>query len=362
MRWGLAKRRETARRGPRPARGAGWSRVLRAVLFGLLFVAFSTGALVMRFPPGEQVTLSVGDVSPTDIRSPRQRTFISEVLTRRARAEAEASVPDVYDPPEKRVARQQIARAQEVLAYIDAVRRDPLATDQERIAYLKAIADVPLDDDVAAKVLSLSEAAWQQVSEEVLRVLDLVMREEIRETWLEDKRRTVPARVSLALDETQTDVVVALVRGLMRPNSFYNAAKTAELRRQKAESVEPVSRTIEAGEVILRAGDIVDELDVEALDALGLRESELNWQEVARAAAFLALITFVAWLYLGRMVPQVWDSLPQAALLTVLLVAFVFLAKVMVPGHVVLPYVFPLAGLSLLLAPCSTCRSGSLAR
>ncbi|MBC7251998.1 MAG: hypothetical protein H5T62_17190, partial [Anaerolineae bacterium] len=100
--------------------------------------------------------------------------------------------------------------------------------------------------------------------------------------------------VSLDLDEAQTDVVVALVRGLMRPNSFYNAAKTAELRRQKAEAVTPVSRTIEAGEVILRAGDIVDELDVEALDALGLRESERNWQEVARAAAFLAIVTLVA--------------------------------------------------------------------
>ncbi|MGC8837544.1 MAG: HD family phosphohydrolase [Anaerolineae bacterium] len=332
--------------------------MLRAVLFGLLFIVLSTGALVMRFPPGGQVTLSVGDVSPTDIRSPRQRTFISEVLTQRARAEAEASVPDVYDPPEKRVARQQIDRAQEILAYIDAVRRDPLATDEERLAYLKAIADVPLDDEVASDILGLSEAAWQQVSEEVLRVLDLVMREEIRETWLEDKRRTVPARVSLALDETQTDVVVALVRGLMRPNSFYNAAKTAELRRQKAESVEPVSRTIEAGEVILRAGDLVDELDVEALDALGLRESELNWQEVARAAAFLALITLLGWLYLGRTYPQVWDSLPQATLLTVLLVAFVFLAKVMVPGHVVLPYLYPLAGLSLLLGSMLRLEAG----
>lgn len=349
MTWWWGKKREMGRRGRRATPGAGWGRVLRAALFGLLFVVLSTGALVMRFPLGEQVTLSVGDVSPTDIRSPRQRTFISEVLTQRARAEAEASVPDVYDPPEKRVARQQIARAQEVLAYIDAVRQDPLATDAERIAYLKAIADVPLDDDVASEILSLSEAAWQQVSEEVLRVLDLVMREEIRETWLEDKRRTVPARVSLALDETQTDGVVALVRGLMRPNSFYNAAKTAELRRQKAESVEPVSRTIEAGEVILRAGDLVDELDVEALDALGLRESEWNWKEVARAAAFLALITLVAWLYLGRTYPQVWDHLPQATLFAVLLVAFVFLAKTMVPGHVVLPYLFPLAGASLLL-------------
>ncbi|MBC7224414.1 MAG: hypothetical protein H5T59_09120, partial [Anaerolineae bacterium] len=179
-------------------------RVLRAILFGLLFVALSTGALVMRFPPGGQVTLSVGDVSPTDIRSPRQRTFISEVLTQRARAEAEASVPDVYDPPEKRIARQQIARAQEILAYIEAVRHDAAATEEEKVAYLKAIADVPLTDDVAAKILSLSDAAWQQVASEVLRVLDLVMRDEIRETWLEDKRRTVPARVSLDLDEAQT--------------------------------------------------------------------------------------------------------------------------------------------------------------
>lgn len=348
MKWRFGNRKARGL-GRRPPRATGRARFLRAFVFGLLFIALSTGALVMRLPPGGQVTLSVGDVSPTDIRSPRQRTFISQVLTQRARAEAEASVPDVYDPPEKRIARQQIARAQEILAYIEAVRHDASATEDEKTAYLKAIADVPLTDDVATKVLALSDVAWEQVAEEVLRVLDLVMRDEIRETWLEDKRRTVPARVSLDLDETQTDVVVALVRGLMRPNSFYNAAKTAELRRQKAESVTPVSRTIEAGEVILRAGDIVDELDVEALDALGLRESERNWQEVARAAAFLAIITLVAWLYLTRTYPHVWDSLPQATLWTALLVLFVLLAKVMIPGHVVLPYVFPLAGLSVLL-------------
>jgi len=349
MKWRIG-RRQKAGKAARPRRGQAWRRVLHAFVFGLLFVVLSTAALVLRLPPSGGVALSVGDVSPTDIRSPRQRTFISEILTQGAQAAAEASVQEVYDPPEKRVARQQIARAQEVLDFIESVRHDTHSTDEERAAYLKAITDLHLDDDVIAEILEMSETNWQRVADEVLRVLDLVMREEIRETWLEDKQRTVPARVSLALDEVQTDVVVALVRGLMRPNSFYNAEKTAELRRQKSDSVEPVGRTVETGEVILRAGDIVDELDVEALEALGLRETELNWQEVAQAAAFMLVLTIIAWIYLGRTFPQVWDGLRHATLLTTLLVLFVALAKVMVPGHAVLSYIFPLAALSMLLA------------
>ena len=349
MKWKLGKGPDVDKAARRKGRSA-WRRVLHASLFGLLVVILCTGALAFRFPPGGQVTLSVGDVSPTDIRSPAQRTFVSDILTQQARAAAEALVQDVYDPPEQRVARQQIARARDILDFIESVRHDTAASDEERAAYLKAIADLPLDDTVVSKILKLSDAAWQQVADEVLRVLGLVMREEIRQTWLEEKRRTVPARVSLDLDEAQTDVVVALVRGLMRSNTFYNAEKTAELRRQKADSVEPVGRTIEVGEVILRAGDIVDELDVEALEALGLREDELNWQEVLEIAAFLLVITITGWLYLGRTYPQIWDSPLQAALVATLLVLFTALAKVMVAGHVALPYLFPLAGLSMLLA------------
>ncbi|NLE77506.1 MAG: HDIG domain-containing protein, partial [Chloroflexi bacterium] len=204
-------------------------------------------------------------------------------------------------------------------------------------------------DAVIAEVLALSDTAWQQVKSEALRVLDLVMREEIRETWLEDKRRTVPARVSLELNEVQSDVVTALVRGLMRPNSFFNAARTTDLRRQAQEAVEPVNRTVEVGEVILRTGDIVEPLDIEALEALGLQEQQLDWRQVLQAAGFILILTLVFWLYLGRANPSMWNTPRQGALLVGLLFLWILLANVMVQGNVVLPYLYPVAALSSLL-------------
>ncbi|NLE76288.1 MAG: hypothetical protein GX605_05995, partial [Chloroflexi bacterium] len=102
-------------------------RALHALIFGLIFLALGTAALVLRLPLSGQVTLAVGDVSPTDIRSPMKRTFVSDILTERARTAAETGVQDVYDPPEQRVARQQIARTQEVLSYLETVRQDPYA-------------------------------------------------------------------------------------------------------------------------------------------------------------------------------------------------------------------------------------------
>ncbi len=331
-------------------KGIPWSVTGRAILIGLLFVLAASSILAFQFLPTNRVILEEGDVSPRDIRAPRRITYVSQILTEEARAKAEEAVKDIYDPPNARLARQRVIRAREVLAYIDTVRHDPYASAEEKAEWLETISDPVLPTAVIDRILTLPEKDWQIVAAETVEVVDQAMRREIREGQLEEAKRALPSLISLNLSEDQAEVVSQLAQSFIEPNSFYNAEKTAEAKRLARQSVEPVSVTLEKGEIILRRGEIVDPLDLEALEALGLRRPAVGWQSIAGTVVFVLVLSIFMGLYLARFGRDVWTNGRSLILLFLLSILFVSLAKLMVPGHAILSYLFPMAALSMLLA------------
>jgi putative nucleotidyltransferase with HDIG domain len=326
-----------------------WWTVIRAILSGLVFVLVVSSILIFEFMPVDRIILDEGDVSDSDIRAPREITYVSQTLTEEAKDRAAAAVKDIYDPPDARVARQQVTKARQILDYIDSVRQDPYATPEQQRQWIEAIPDLGLQTEIIDQILSLSEENWQAVQAETLSVVDEAMREEIRESQLDQARGRVSTLVDLALSEVQAEIVSELASDLIKPNSFYNAEKTDEAKQSARESVKPVSQTIAKGEIILREGDIVTSLDVEALSALGLRQAEIEWQGAASTIIFVLLITIVLGLYLVRFRPEYWGRWPRMLLLLFLLVLFILAAKLMVPDQTTRSYLLPTAALSMLL-------------
>jgi len=296
-----------------------------------------------------RVILNEGDVSDSDIRAPHEITYVSQILTEEARDRAEATVGDIYDPPDARVARQQVARIRQILDYMDSVRQDSYASPEQQRRWIEAIPDLDLPTAVIERILSLPEEDWQEVRSETVSVVDRAMREEIRESQLDQVRQRVSNLVDLELSEVQAEIVSELARDVIKPNSFYNARKTEEARRKARESVPPVSRTIAKGEIILREGDIVTALDVEALNALGLRQAEIEWREMVGTAIFALLMAIVLELYVFRFRQEYWVRWPRMLLLFLLLILFILAAKLMVSDQSLLSYLLPTAALSMLL-------------
>jgi putative nucleotidyltransferase with HDIG domain len=326
-----------------------WWIVLRAILSGLAFVLVVSSILIFEFMPVGRIILDEGDVSDSDIRAPREITYASQTLTEEAKDRAAAAVKDTYDPPDARVARQQVTKARQILDYVDSVRQDSYARPEQQGQWIEAIPDLSLPTAIIDQILSLSEENWQAVQAETVSVVDEAMSEEIRESQLDQARRTVSTLVDLDLSEVQAGIVSELARDLIKPNSFYNAEKTDEAKQLARESVTPVSRTIAEGEIILREGDIVTPLDVEALSALGLRQAEIEWQGVVGTIIFVLLITIVLGLYLVRFRPEYWVRWPHMLLLLFLLVLFILTGKLMVSDQTTLSYLLPTAALSMLL-------------
>jgi len=328
---------------------AAWWIVLRTFLAGLVFILIVSGILIFEFLPVDRIILDEGDVSDSDIRAPREITYLSQILTEEAEDRAAAAVRDIYDPPDARVARQQLTKARQILDYMDSVRQDSYASPEQQRQWIEAIPDLSLPVATLDQILSLSEENWQAVQAEAMAVVDEAMREEIQESQLDQARRRVSTLVDLKLSEVQAGIVSELAKDLIKPNSFYNAEKTDEAKQLAHESVTPASRTIVEGEIILRAGDIVTSLDVEALSALGLRQAEIEWQGVASNVIFVLLITFVLGLYLARFKPEYWVRWPRLLLLFLLLVLFILTAKLMVADQASRSYLLPTAALSMLL-------------
>ncbi len=337
----------------RDVRQWGWARV-RLALVGLLFVAALAVLLIVPILPTGQVTYEVGDVTQSDIRAPRRLEYESQLETARERDRAAAVVTDIYDPPETRVARQQIARAQEILAFISSVRADIYATSDQRVAWIQALPDpdlrVFLTPETIRQILALNDIDWVMVRDEVVRVLDQAMRTSIREGDVVQERIRVPTKVNPRMDDDEVAIISTLVRGLLVPNTFVNVEATEAARQQARDAVRPVVRTFEAEEIVLRGGDTVTDLDLEALQALGLLQTEASWRDVAGVVTLVLLTTMMLGLALGRYQPDLLTGrVRNVALVGLLFIAFVLVAKVMVPGRVVLRFLFPAAGLSMLV-------------
>jgi putative nucleotidyltransferase with HDIG domain len=325
-----------------------WWIALRAALLGVLFVASISAILLLRTSK-PQLDLNVGEVSSQDVEAPRHITYVSASETEKAQDRAEAAVRDVYDPPDAAVARQQVNRARQILDYISDVRADPYASPQEKTAWIEAIPDIHLAPEVVSRLLALEEKSWRQVKEETLYVLDQAMRSEIRKDQVAHTQERLPTLVRLDLSEEGAMITVALAEDLIIPNIFVNEARTEEARQQARESTPQQEITLEKGQTIIRAGDVVKEWQVEALQALGLRQPEPGWPPVVGTVVLVSSLAVLLGLFVARFRPRLWEEPRYLWLILLLIVLFTILARLMVPGRALLPYLFPLAALSMML-------------
>jgi putative nucleotidyltransferase with HDIG domain len=327
-----------------------WADRVRVLTIWALGVILATVILAAPLSLGSQVRLQEGDVARADVVAPRQITYVSEILTQQRRESAANTVPDVYDPPQARVGRQQLTVANQILDFIVTIRSDPQIDTPTKIAHLNAISQLDLPPAVAGRILALSSSGWERTAAEVQLVLERAMREEIRETNLADEKRKVAARVRLDMPEEEATVVSEIVQDLLVPNSFYNADRTEERQRSAREGVEPMTATVERNETILREGDIVTSMDIEALDALGLRQMGWSLANFRAAAALVLLLGLVYLYYFWRQEPRLWLDVSVSLIVAVSVLAFVTIAKVVIPTHALLPFLIPYAALTMLLS------------
>ncbi|MBN1889310.1 MAG: HDIG domain-containing protein [Thermoflexales bacterium] len=338
----------TQDKAPNPLATA-WS-TLRAWFLGGLLAAGIAGVLAAPVLPEGQVTLQESGVAPNDIRAPERASYTSDILTQQARETAAASVTALYTPPDPTIARAQVALSRQILDFIRAVRTDPLATPSEKIAALQAIEKVRLSRDIIEQILAHSNTSWGRVEAEIITVIDLAMRSEIRDTTLGETRARVPALVGLDLSSEEARVVGMLVAALIAPNSFLDVEATTAAQDKARLAVKDVTRGYEAGQIVVREGAVVTALELEALKNLGLLQSRVEWTDHLGHALLALLVTLIIVQYVCQFEPELCRRPRHQLLLIVLGLGYLAMAKVIIPGRTVLPYLLPSPAVAMVLA------------
>jgi putative nucleotidyltransferase with HDIG domain len=333
-------------------------RVLRLIAMGgLLWLGWAVAVLA---PSQTNADIVVGEPAPRDIEAPAEVSFVSDVDTRLAREEAALRVADVYTGVDAAVATQQLARLADIQQVVTDARALTEVPTDERLAGLGAMAEVDLADDAWQAMLEVNDASWEALRQESERVLNLILRGEVRPGDLARARLDIQREMDHELTLRERDIVNSLLIRLIVPNTFLDTEATDLLRQRARDAVAPTARTVRKGESIVRKGAIVTEQAHEKLLVLGLLGQETGWQTRLATMSLGLVVVIVAVLYIARVYPELTFQPRRQLLLAVTMVLVTVSANALIPGHYVRPYLYPGAAAAMLITVFLNVQLGTL--
>lgn len=323
------------------------ARLTILLVTGLL--AWVALALPIELRPSEY-SLNVGDVTSQDILAPRTLTYVSDILTQKARLEAESRVMPVYLPVDLEISKTQLSQLEMNLALINAIRSNNSSTEAEKITNLTTILTYAFDESMAKNILAMSPTTWESVSNEAVSVFEHIMGGTVREDMLSDFIANIPNLVGLSFTRDQNHLITRLVTPHIQANSLFSEEQTTQRRQEASDAVKPISRTFISGQIIIYRGSIVDDLTYESLQAFGLvKTTRKNEELISSGLLVLLMMVFIALYHRIKKLPPL-DDLRGLIIVAALFLVFLYSARFLIPNRAVIPYIFPIAAFGLTVA------------
>lgn len=323
-------------------------RMIRLGLLAAILVLGLTFILSVHLIPS-RYEVHEGDVSSQNIRALKRVQYLSAIETKAERERAAAGVQElfVFDAG---VASQQRNKLATALQGVSAARSNgTLAADAKKAAIRRAL-EFDLSDDRMNQILQMDEPAWQLLVTNTPKVLYEMLSERVTTERLRDMRPELNARLVALPNEQDRALAVDLAHFSAKANYAPNPTETARLRKEAQDAVAPIGMTVEKGEIILREGDVVRAIDLEKLEALGLRNPALDWQSIGASALLSLLVVSLLVGYIWLLEPALLAHDRRLTLLVLVVLAAVLAAKVVLPGRPYWAYVFPISAVAMLLA------------
>jgi putative nucleotidyltransferase with HDIG domain len=321
---------------------------LLPAIFVIGLTAALTFILAFQFIPG-QVQISEGEVAKQNIRAPQKISYVSQIKTREAKEKAVLAIADVYDY-DPSLAQQQKAKATAACQSITGIRYDFQSSADQKRDRLTKLAELRLTDRAISETLTVTDPTLQAVCSEAVRVVEEAMRDRLRAADSAEIKARLAGRFDPVSPASQLTVTAELAAAFIKPNETLNAEETAVRKRDAQTLVDPVRFSVEKGEIVVREGNVVTALDLERLEALGLRNASIEWPEIlGRGLLALALVVILA-LYIAQYHPKLWHGERRTLLLFLLIVITVAVAKSTLPGRAGLMYLFPFAAVPMIAA------------
>jgi membrane-associated HD superfamily phosphohydrolase len=319
---------------------------------GLVF-ALLTAVLFPLLPSALDVR--EGDIAAQTIRAPKNFSYNSDVVRTQLQDQAVRDVRDVvtYNVGVKS---EQLARLTDIVNRASSIRDAPGMIRAAKEDSLSRVPGLSLTQAQRATILDLSPEGWRQVVDESVRVLGSVLEEPFSAQELEDRRASVPARITAGLTATQGDLVAALVKPLVVSTQRIDEAATRQARDRAAAAIGPQEVTYARNQAIAREGEPIDSAKLEALREAGLLDVRLRPEDLAAVVLIALLSSLSLGLYLLVLRPPSLSSMRRLVLVAILVGAVALAAKLFLPlvtpdpDHRFYGYLLPVALAPLLIA------------
>ena len=361
------------------------SRIASGIRIGSLLLA---GALaVLAVTVGQDlgpapVELTEGEAAPQTFVAPSQVTVVDEDATEAARVAAEAAVDDVYGI-DTQVTETVLLEVADVFATVAGVA-EPLAPPgttttttigqtttsstspgdtttttvapttttlpaepRPRTAQIMLVQEAYplLDDQTIATLVDLVNDDRERLEEGETALFPLVRQEavDITEEYLRDGIKTTelgavrselvtrPRPLVLLPDDLRAPAESALAQVVqlqLQANEFRDDAETQEARLAARQSVTESTIVFVAGESIVREGDRLTAVHLEAIELLGLVEEASEHSPLRAMALVASLVVALSAAFVARTSPGLWQRPKMVALFGLLLVLAALAARV----------------------------------
>ncbi|MCA1669266.1 MAG: HDIG domain-containing protein [Thermomicrobia bacterium] len=336
-----------------PFRRARFGRIGRSdwlypVLLSVILFAVVATTLLWRYQPGA-LDLQVGEVATQTVKANRTVQYVSAIKTNEARRAALEDPANIVLAQDPRIVEAQAQKLETFIAAVEAAKRDATVGPTEfrdRLASVTPPGLPAYDLDTLYRSDDPSRLRIENAARQTIR------------TTLTDRKIPAGSEATTqlqmivtsadALSATESGVALDLARAYVVANMTQNVAETHARQQQALAAVPDVKVTVLENEVIVREGDLVTAEAVEKLESLGLGAPKLTVQRIigllGLTASLIGIVTFFLWTTMAGRLRR-----SQALLLLFALIVPVVFARFLLAGHAVLPYLFPIAGVSMVL-------------
>lgn len=326
-------------------------------LFLTVFTSLDT-RMMGAFGVGVGTNYEIGNVSRESIYSPRAVSYVDPVATEEARQRAADSVPITYQ--EDTSVPSEVSDS--VARFFGEVRqiKSSEAPTEEKISQVSGAAPFFLTEDLARLLVSFEDEevdeAHRYVTENIEELYGsvAVADDSIEEVpaaviRLSEARNRLSEAAGLDASGELRRVTDLLSRGFIEPDYVVDREATETARERAAAQVGPVTGVVQQGERIVARGEVIDQVDLAKLEALGLAGSSNPWTVFLGVGIVIATEMWILWYFLERFGQRVLKTNPVSRVLLacLLLVLFTALARLFMVFSFN-PYLIPLAGFSIL--------------
>ena len=313
----------------------------------VIATALLTSVALLLSPPAT-VSYEVGSVADRTVKAPRSVAFVSEALTEAERERAAAAVAKVYtrNPAVVASSRDRLGQA---VAAIGRVRADSAQTREQRITSLTRLTEVAISPQLAPLVVDMTGAEWDAVAKEVDNALRTLYQPGIRPEQLDAARGATVTSLPPAWTDRQKTVGAELVRQFLEADVALDSILTSSAQQAARSGVQPVQVQVVGGEVVVREGSVVGDLDLEKLRVLGLVNTGIDWPGAVGLTLWAILIAAVLALFVARYATEAWNDDSKMILVALSLLAMTIAERVLIPGHTLLVYFIPFAAVAMII-------------